>query len=363
MVRSTRITRRHNRSHKRSTTLHRRRYGKGRRRVRSGRARVVTRKGRVRRRWMRGGVDVMTRPSFNDKDVSAREDIANILYKNLEIFKINLLIVPYKAGKTDPRVYVCGTLQRTGEGFFQERGVYSKRWLQIYGVTDVTVAATADAAAAAAALAAGVPSAPKLELSTNDATAAAAAVAAGAAPSAPYLTEFSINYGGAGQEVTAIPNSLNAAAAAPPEVFVFVYSRTEEMTEPKVIFLDHIEAIDAIDPKGSLADGTEYRGKRILVLTYKDRFKHMSPTGNKVIKFTSNDTDEFIKKWFFDEPQTHYWLHNNVEKNSWIDSTNPDSLGYTERWTKERRSHECFINEWFKALTLYVRRALNASKA
>lgn len=45
MVRSTRITRRHNRSHKRSTTLHRRRYGKGRK----------GRKCRKTRRGLRGG--------------------------------------------------------------------------------------------------------------------------------------------------------------------------------------------------------------------------------------------------------------------------------------------------------------------
>ena len=45
MVRSTRITRRHNRSHKRSTTLHRRRYGKSRK----------VRKSRKTMRGLRGG--------------------------------------------------------------------------------------------------------------------------------------------------------------------------------------------------------------------------------------------------------------------------------------------------------------------
>ena len=293
--------------------------------MRSGRARVVTRKGRVRRR-MRGGVEEMTIPSLSDEDVLARENIAITLYKNLDIFKTNLNIVPYADSMDNPNVYVYGTLQKTGESGLQKMGFYSKRWLQIY-----------------------------------DATAVAAAVAAGAAPSAPDFAELS-KYSGAGEEVTATHNSLNSPAAAPtaaatPNVFVLVYSRSEKMTEPKVIFLDHIETVDVIDPEGSLAhaDGTKYRGKRILVLTYKESCKRMSPNGKEVIKFTDNRDDEYVRKWFLDTPQKHYLLHSNTEKKSWVDSTNPNSITYSERWTKERRSKGCFINEWFKALRLHVR--------
>lgn len=301
--------------------------------MRSGRARVVTRKGRVRRRWMRGGSIVMTRPSFNEQDVSARENIATTLYNNLDNFKKKFKIVSFANSNIDKRVIVYGTLQKIGEGFFQDMGVDSKRYLQIYGVPDVTVAATEAAAAAAAA--AGVPRTPDPEeLSTND--------------------------DGAGEEGMDIPDSLNAADA---KVFVLVYSRNKDMTKPKVIFLDDIETVDIITDTGvSLAnvpDGTPYGRKRpILVLTYKERFKNRSPTGNKVIKFTGNSSDQYVRKWR-DEGGPNFRLYDNSsgpDVGWWVNSTEPNNTfvleGYFDK--ESRRNGNRFIDEWFKALRLHV---------
>jgi hypothetical protein len=129
------------------------------------------------------------------------------------------------------------------------------------------------------------------------------------------------------------------------------------MTDPRLIFLDHIDTVEMqIEVKGKIVTNpTSYQvgGKnKTLVLTYKNDFVEMSPNRQKVIKFRSNEKDEFIRKW----RSTGYdiTIFDNNEKHEWIDSTNTASNSYKKRWGYPVYRDD-IVEEWREALYLNVK--------